>query len=211
MSATIYRAAHCHGSTGTRWMSIDESGDTDGALLTAVARGDVRCFERFYARFERRMYQYALNFVRDSSSAEEIVVDSMLAVWNGAAGYLQTALASTWVLGIVRHKALDAVRRQQRHRDQVPLDLAAEVSDTSRGPYDSANDATLGNVMHKAMHSLSEDHREILFLTFYEDLSYAEISSLLSIPENTAKTRAHYAKLKLREHLTRLEPEGALP
>jgi RNA polymerase sigma-70 factor (ECF subfamily) len=191
-------------------MSIDVSGDTDGVLLEAVGQGDVQCFERLYARFERRMYQYALNFVRDASSAEEIVLDSMLAVWNGAAGYHRSAQASTWVLGIVRHKALDAVRRQQRHRAQVPLDLAAEIADASRGPYDSANDATVGDVMQKAMSLLSEEHREILFLTFYEDLSYAEISRLLSIPENTAKTRVHYAKIKLREHITQLDPQGDL-
>jgi len=147
-------------------MPIDVSGDTDGVLLEAVAQGDVQCFERLYARFERRMYQYALNFVRDASSAEEIVLDSMLAVWNGAVGYRRSAQASTWVLGIVRHKALDAVRRQQRHKAQVALDLAAEVADASRGPYDSANDATVGDVMQRAMRLLSEEHREILFLTF---------------------------------------------
>jgi RNA polymerase sigma-70 factor, ECF subfamily len=191
-------------------MPVDSSEETDGMLLQAVAAGDVQSFERLYARFERRMYLYALNFVRDGSSAEEIVLDAMLAAWNGAAGYQRSSQASTWLLGIVRHKALDAVRKEQRHRAQVSLEHAAEVADATRGPYDSANDATVGDVMQQAMQKLSEDHREILFLTFYEDMSYADISKVLNIPENTAKTRVHYAKLKLREHLSQLDPGRSL-
>ncbi|MEJ0006789.1 MAG: sigma factor [Steroidobacteraceae bacterium] len=60
------------------------------------------------------MFHYARSLVRDPETAEEVVVDTMLAVWKDAGRFAKSSRLSTWILGIARHKALDAVRRRGR-------------------------------------------------------------------------------------------------
>ncbi len=190
--------------------TTDEHNKSDNDLLAAVARADMTAFERLYRLYERRVYQYAHTFVRDRTAAEEIVVDTMTAVWHGAAGYSGQSRASTWILGIARHKALDAVRKGTRQSANVRLEEAAQVADPSAGPAESLVTSQSGIQTRLAMGQLSQDHREILRLVFFEELQYDEISELLRIPENTVKTRVYYAKQQLKLHLERLATRGAV-
>ena len=82
--------------------------------MRKVATGDTRAFEALYHLYEKRVYHYICTFVRDQSLAEEVVGEVMLAVWRGACHFAHQSRVSTWIFGIARHKALDAVRRNGR-------------------------------------------------------------------------------------------------
>jgi len=181
----------------------DQQGVSDHELVAASASGDGQAFEQLYQRYERRVYNYVRTFVRRPTLAEEAVIDTMMAVWNGARGFAGTSRVSTWILGIARHKALDAVRRSKHDRDAAPLDQAAEIADTAAAPPELANRDHQAKLMQDAMGRLSPDHQEILRLAFYEDLPYEDIAALLSIPDNTVKTRVYYAKQQLRHQLAK--------
>jgi len=185
---------------------VDES-----ALIAAVAAADKTSFERLYSLYERRVFQYALTLVRDSATAEEIVIDTMLAVWDGAARFNRSSRVSTWIFGIARHKALDAVRRAGRGGKRVPIEEAAEVASPDPKPDDFAQQRTVKATVGRALQGLSPEHREILQLAFFEDLPYEEIASLLSLPLNTVKTRVYYAKQKLKAEMERLTPMETAP
>jgi RNA polymerase sigma-70 factor, ECF subfamily len=182
----------------------DSPEESDLDLLVAAAAGDAAAYERLYGRYERRVYNYVRTFLRQAPLAEEVVIDTMLAVWHGARNYTQTSRVSTWIFGIARHKALDAVRAKSRHADQVALDEAAEIVDTGADPLAMTEAQRRAQLMRQAMTQLSHDHQEILRLVFFDELPYEEIASLLSIPDNTVKTRVFYAKQQLKRHLERL-------
>ena len=173
----------------------------EGTLVTRVAAGDLRAFEELYQLYERRVYHYICTFVRDGALAEEIVGDVMLAVWRGARDFAHQSRVSTWIFGIARHKAFDALRRTGRHDceavaiDDVP-DLPSQHDETQR--------EQLGSVTRQALTKLSPEHQEVLRLVFYEELPYDEIAQLLRIPENTVKTRVFYAKQQLKRQMSRL-------
>jgi RNA polymerase sigma-70 factor, ECF subfamily len=190
--------------------TTDEQSESDSDLLAAVASADRAAFQRLYGLYERRVYQYAYTFVRDRAVAEEVAVDAMLAVWHGAASFSGQSRVSTWILGITRHKALDAVRRLVRHSDGATVEEAAHVVDPAAGPAEVANRTQAGRITRRALAELSHDHREILRLVFYEELPYEEIAALLAIPTNTVKTRVYYAKQQLKQHLDQLAAQGAL-
>lgn len=173
------------------------------ALLAGVAAGDTVCFERLYSLYERRIFQYIRTFVRDLGVAEELVVDSMLAVWDGARRFNRASRVSTWIFGIARHKALDAVRRASRGARRVDLEQADEVSTSEPAPEEAAEQRELHGMMEHALGQLSPEHREILYLAFYADLPYDQIAILLSLPVNTVKTRVYYAKQNLRGRIER--------
>ncbi len=178
----------------------------ENALLAAVGAGDVPCFERLYSAYERRILQYTRTIVRDVGTAEEVVVDTMLAVWDGARHFNRTSRVSTWIFGIARHKALDAVRRGSRggrSGKHVALHEAAEVASQEPTPESSAHAGSVRAAMEAAFERLSPEHREILYLAFFEDLPYEEIANLLSLPINTVKTRVYYAKENLKTRIER--------
>jgi RNA polymerase sigma-70 factor (ECF subfamily) len=150
------------------------------------------------------VFHYVYTLVADASLAEEIVSDTMFAVWRGAGTFASTSRVSTWIFGIARHKALDAVRRSRPRQREVELDGAVTLPHPQEHPEEGVLRNQLAKLTQRAMAALTREHQEILRLVFYEEQPYEEISTLLGIPPNTVKTRVYYAKQRLKEQLARL-------
>jgi RNA polymerase sigma-70 factor (ECF subfamily) len=178
---------------------MDEQDQTECRLIAAIAKADLEAFERLHRRYDKRVFQYAYTFLRDRTAAEEVATDTMMAVWHGAADFQGRSRVSTWILGITRHKALDAVRARGRPSPQVSIDEAMHLSDAKPGPAETLAVGQQAALTRQALAMLSADHQEILRLVFYEELPYEEIASLLRIPSNTVKTRVYYAKQRLKQ------------
>lgn len=177
---------------------------SESDLLAAVAAGKQSAFDQLYALYEQRVFQYVCTLVFNPTLAEEIVGDTMMAVWQGAGTFAHTSRVSTWIFGIARHKALDAMRRTGRQQREVDLDGIAELPQTEESPFDGIQRKQVASLTQRALAGLSREHQEILRLVFYEELPYEEIAALLSIPTNTVKTRVYYAKQHLKQQLERL-------
>src|SRR5690349_9538611 len=95
---------------------------TDRALLIAVTAADRRAFAELYRRYADRIFGYVHNIVRDERCAEELVIDTLTAVWHGAADFRGGSRVSSWIFGIARYKAIDAARVRQRTPESVPLE-----------------------------------------------------------------------------------------
>lgn len=186
---------------------MDTTHGHDGSepdLLEAVAAGDLASFERLYRLYDTRVFQYVRTLVRDQTVAEEIVGDVMLAVWRGAGTFSRTARVSTWIFGIARHKALDALRRSSRHQHDTVMDEATDFPHSQEGPIEEVHRREVAALTQQALTRLSPEHQEVLRLVFYEELPYEEIAALLAIPTNTVKTRVYYAKRHLKQQLEKL-------
>lgn len=177
---------------------------SESDLLAAVAAGEQLAFERLYGLYEKRVFQYVRTLVLDSTLAEEVVSDTMMAVWRGAGTFTRASRVSTWIFGIARHKALDSMRRTGRQQREVDLDGVMDLPHTQESPTDCVQRKQIASLIQHVLTYLSPEHQEILRLVFYEELSYEEIAKLLSIPENTVKTRVYYAKHHLKRQLERL-------
>lgn len=172
--------------------------------MEAVVTGDRAAFERLYGIYVTRVFQYVRTLVGDQDLAEEVVADTMLAVWRGAGTFAYTSRLSTWIFGIARHKALDAMRRRGKRQRETPLDEAAmDLPSPGEPPIERIHRRQITDRTRRALAGLSPEHQEILRLVFYEDLPYDEIAILLGIPTNTVKTRVYYAKHRLKEYLER--------
>lgn len=177
------------------WSSGDGGADEadDRRLLGRVARGDETALRGLYDRFAERILRYAYTLLHNRHLAEEVVQETMVAAWNGAGRFAGRSKVSTWLFGIARHRAMDLLRREIRG-ERVP-DVALTLPDPAPGV--ERRERVLS-----ALSGLPEDQREVVFLTFYEGLSYKEIAEALEIPEGTVKSRMYHAKRKLAEALT---------
>lgn len=173
---------------------------TDEQLLGAMAGGEMAAMTVFYHRHEMRVYRYLLSKLNDSFAATDILNEVMLEVWRSADRFGGRSKVTTWVLGIANNKVLTYWRKQGR-REFTEVDENL-TDDTPAADLEQALAAVQdGEVLHASMQALSPPHREILHLVFFEELDYAEIASILQVPEGTVKSRVYHAKNLLKKQL----------
>jgi RNA polymerase sigma-70 factor (ECF subfamily) len=180
---------------------------SDADLVRDVARGDQAAFDELYRRQNRRVLAYIGRFLPDRTLAEEAFADTMLSVWFGAGSFHGGSQVSTWILGIARHKALDAARSLKARKRALQRIAALEIREPAVSPPESLGTSQCQRTTMHALAKLSDAQRQLLHLAYYEDLPYERIGARLKIPVNTVKTRVHHAK----RHLARiLRPESSL-
>jgi RNA polymerase sigma-70 factor (ECF subfamily) len=168
-------------------------------LIQRIAEGSREAFEQLYRTWQTRLFRYLLRMVGDSGTAEELTNDTMVAAWKAAPSFKGQSKVSTWLFAIARNKALNSLRRRQP--ETVEVEEAMAVASASGGQEQSVSRDRLQSTMKDALQQLSPDHREVMELTFYQELSYQEIAEIMQCPVNTVKTRMFYAKKKLQEIL----------
>ena len=170
------------------------------ALVERIARGDKQAFEQLFHALGERVFRYALSLISSQSKAEEVTNDVMLEVWKNAAKFESRSKVSTWILGITRHVALNAVRRKEF--DMVDIDDVQEPqAETNESPATERDRTALKTELKRALGKLSQEHRDVIELTFFHGCSYQEIAEIVDCPPNTVKTRMHHAKKILMGYL----------
>ena len=175
------------------------SGDADDALLARVARGDRKALGDLYERHHRALFRYLCQVTRDQGLAEEILQDSLVALWQGAASFEARSSVRTWLFGIARRQAHNALRR--RGLSLADEDALADLEDPDPGPEARAlgQDDIADLTRHLALLPLI--HREVLALNFVNGLSYEEIATVVGVPIGTVRSRLSNAKRALRRSI----------
>lgn len=179
------------------------SDDDDRRLLERIARRDRIAFETFFHAHGSSVHRFVRDLVRDDGLAEELTSDVMVEVWRSAGKFGGRSRARTWVFGIAHHKAIDALRK--RRPAVVPLDEVAGMAGDDAGPEAAALRSDERRMLERALASLSPEHRAVVELTFIEGFSQKEIAEIVGCPVATVKTRAFYAKQRLRDALATAE------
>src|SRR6186997_728135 len=100
--------------SGPRGRSVSPSDDADRAVLALVTAGQLDALQDLYDRYRVMAYSIALRITADASLAEDVVQDAFLGVWRNASRYVEgRGSVKTWLLSIVHHRAIDAVRRRR--------------------------------------------------------------------------------------------------
>jgi len=166
--------------------------DPDLALLSRIATGDQEAIEELYRRHSRVLLGQLQLMVDQPALAEEVLQDTMLAVWKGARTFRGGSRVRTWLLGIARRQARDRMRRR-RPTPMADSDLAQRPS-PNPGPEAMAVERSEARRMVAALSTLTPAHREVLGLVFGADLSLAEVARVLAVPLGTVKSRLHAAR-----------------
>ena len=175
--------------------------------LGKIASGDRQAFAALYSSGRGPLVRYASALLAgDVDAAMDVVDDAFLDIWRQAGRYTGLGSADGWIRRIVRNKAVDWLRA--RHGQTISLDansgVAGEIPDDADPPDLLVEKASEADVLRKALERLSPDHREAVWLCYFEDRSLAEIAEIAGCPENTIKTRLFHARRLLRHELERL-------
>ena len=163
-----------------------------------IAANDKEALGLLYKTIHKRVYFYILTLVRDEVAAQDILSDTFVQVWRSAAKFEGRSKAITWILGIARNLALKFISKKRNLEDIDNFyNLKNEKSEEFTKRFENLE------LLQKGLKRLSRKHREILELVFFHELTYEEISKLLSIPLNTVKTRVFHAKKALKKYLNK--------
>jgi RNA polymerase sigma-70 factor (ECF subfamily) len=172
----------------------------DRDLLEGVARGEQSAFQRLYARHNVRIFRFLMRLVQNKATAEELLNEVFLEIWQHAGRYEGRSSPSTWMMAIAHNKAVSGLRRRREVTGLAEADMP-EAADPEDDPEQVSQKEDKGRIMRACINELSPDHKAILDLVYYQELSVGEAAEVLGIPENTVKTRMFYARKKLSELL----------
>jgi RNA polymerase sigma-70 factor (ECF subfamily) len=186
-------------------LALELSGQHDEDLALRLQRRDPDAMKDLYDRFGRLAYSVVLAIVRESSTAEDLVQETFLRVWNRIQAFEPGRGAlGPWLLAIARNRAIDHVRSSAsridrnsfeldvREHPSLFVDMQREVENTDHA-----------RVIRAAIAKLNPNQQKVIELAYYEGLSQTEMAERMGQPLGTIKTWVRAALGLLREELGR--------
>ena len=180
--------------------------EDDIRLVERVAAGDADALAELYERHGQVIFSQVVFVVGDHALAEEVLQDTMLAVWRQAGAFRGEARVRSWMIAIARRRARDRLRRGRLWQvEDKPL---VNEPSPSAGPELVALERAEVAEVVAAIKMLGRSHREVFGLVFAAGLTMAEVADILHIPIGTAKSRLSAARTALCRTLDEETKEG---
>lgn len=176
--------------------------DADRAALAQVAGGELAALETLYDRYKTMAYSIAYRITNDATLAEDVVQDAFLGAWRNAARYVEgRGSVKTWLLSIVHHRAIDAIRRRRPTSELPEVDAGLPDALTVPDVWAEVSAGLDSVTVREALVALSDVQREALELAYFGGLTQQEIAERTGTPLGTVKSRMRLGLLAMRRSL----------
>lgn len=182
------------------------TGQAGGADLVVLAKGgDREALEELARRAGPKAFGFALQLLRNREDALDVTQEALVSFFDHLDRFDEARQLDPWLLSIVRNQAYDFLRRRKVRAAESLDDLLEQGAALPAGQGPTAFDRVARDELRarlwRALGGLSSEHREILVLRDYQDLSYLEIAEVLGVPKGTVMSRLHRARRALRDLL----------
>ena len=178
---------------------VDEA---DRAALARIAGGELAALEYLYDRYKTMAYSIAYRITNDATLAEDVVQDAFLGAWRNAARYVEgRGSVKTWLLSIVHHRAIDAIRRRRPTTELPEMDAGLPDALTVPDVWAEVSASLDSVTVREALVALSDVQREALELAYFGGLTQQEIADRTGTPLGTVKSRMRLGLLAMRRAL----------
>ena len=174
----------------------------DVTVLHRIAGGELAALEDLYDRYKTMAYSIAYRITNDTALAEDVVQDAFLGAWRNAERYVEgRGSVKTWLLSIVHHRAIDAIRRRRPTTELPELDAALPDTLTVPDIWAEVSGNLDAATVRQALVALSDVQREALELAYFDGLTQQEIAERTGTPLGTVKSRVRLGLLAMRRSL----------
>ena len=186
---------------------VDATDDpADDVVLARVASADLDALGLLYDRYASIAFGLAVRMTGDRSLAEDVVQEAFLGAWRHADRYAaQRGSVRTWLLAIVHHRAIDAVRRRRPTAELPDPDGPQPTAFAVPDMWPEVAGRLDGDRVRAALASINQDQREAIELAYFEGLTQQEIALRVRVPLGTVKGRVRLGLLALRRALVATE------
>ena len=180
--------------------------DEQHAIELCVKHRDPVGFEFLVQKYRREAYSHAFALLGNQEDALDVCQDSFAKAFAVIPRLQELPQFYPWFYCILRNRCLNLLARRQtsdRYRDARQQDLMRAVDATNPGSLLEQREER--QRVQRALDALKPEHREILFMKYFQDRHYAEIANVLGIPRGTVMSRLYHARTALREEYLKLD------
>jgi RNA polymerase sigma-70 factor, ECF subfamily len=184
-------------------MAHDLRALADEDLMQLVRRGKAAAFEVVYERHASAAFSLAYRIVGTRNGAEDVSQEAFLNIWRSGARYDRgRGSVRTWVLGIVHHRAIDALRRSFVHERRRASDEGIEerLETGERTDVEAARHEE-AHTVRAALDHLPSEQSQVIELAYFGGFTHTEIATMLDTPVGTVKGRMRLGLEKMRHAL----------
>jgi len=169
---------------------------TESELVALLKERDHNAFGYLYDHYSGALYNVILAIVPQREQASDVLQEVFIKIWRMSESYDPTkGRLFTWMMNIARNASIDVVRSKGYQNSQQNRELTEAVYES--GGSTATNIEKIG--LRKLVHTLKDDYKVLVELSYFEGFTQDEISKMLNIPLGTVKTRLRAALLQLRE------------
>ncbi len=180
--------------------------ETDENLMLAVRGGDVAKLGVLFDRHHRALFDFFARMTFSQAIAEDLVQDVFFRILKYCRTFRDDSRFRAWMFHIARNARFDYYRK---HRAETPFSEDGMNPIQSRPPFpgEELERGQQTMLLECALFKLSDEKREVLVLSRYQDMKYDQIAELMGCEVGTVKVRVHRALKELREIFLKLSSE----
>lgn len=165
-------------------------------MVSLLQQRQQHAFSYLYDNYSGALYAIILNIVADRDLANDVLQEVFVKIWKQVETYDPAkGRLFTWMLNIARNASIDMVRSKNFQKGQQNRELTENVYD-SGGSIETDTDK-IG--LRKLVHSLKDEYKVLVELSYFQGFTQDEIAKMLSIPLGTVKTRLRAALIQLKQ------------
>ena len=181
----------------------------DIEIVEKVLKGDIDAFYEIIEKYEKMVYNLSYRIFNNTSDAEDMTQEAFMKIYKNLNKCQGKQSIKTWVYTITYNTCIDEVRKR-KGKNNISLDMELEGEDSNYSLDIPSDDITPENALiqkegileiEKAINSLSETNRALIFLRDVKGFSYNEISEILNLNIGTVKSRINRARNMLKNIL----------
>ena len=171
-----------------------------GVLIEAVGRGSQVALKRLYELESKRLYGIALRIVRRPEIASDVLQEAFVQIWQNAPAFsAERGVGAAWLTGIVRFRALDAVRKTSREVLSGDPGLGDEPLEPD--VIEKIGASAEAEALRRCLKLLDEEQQRCVLLAFVDGMSHSEIAERITAPLGSVKSWIRRGLLSLRRCL----------
>jgi RNA polymerase sigma-70 factor (ECF subfamily) len=176
----------------------------DEELMPLIGSKDPGAFEVFYDRHGGVAYSLAYRIVGERGAAEDVTQEAFISIWRSGARYdAARGSVRTWMLGIVRNRAIDALRSKASGAPKLNFDDDS-ILEHKPAPERTESEALRRETAEEVRGALDElpgEQSKVIELAYFGGFSHSEIAGMLGVPLGTVKGRMRLGLEKIRGEL----------
>jgi len=172
-------------------------------VLQRCRTGDELAWEALVREFQSRVYGIAYHYLGDAEEARDLAQEVFVKIYRNMAGSPDAGTFLPWLIRISRNACVDHLRRKRARppTQDIPSSEMRDLRSRQLNPEEQWSADSRKSLLRRALQGLSQLNREIIVMKEIQGFSMEEISSLLSVPIGTVKSRSYRARLELAHKL----------
>ena len=176
--------------------------DPDLDLVRRIRQGDQSALGELYDRYASQALAVAVRVLEDRGTAEDVVHDAFVAVWQKADRFdAARGTLRAWLLTIVRNRAIDRLRRARPTADVDDAEAVGALWTTPNPVWEEAMQALDRDALRGALATLPDEQRQAVELAYFGGHTYRQVAELTNVAPGTAASRLRLALARLRTAL----------